>query len=694
MKWIEYPFLKITASLILGILANDAIKSASLSTSLFLLITIIIFSIYILLSLGFKKYHHRKLQGLAGVLSFILLGYLSAQFFYQIHLPELSQDSLSSGTYYTATINSKAVATAKTIKYKVRIDQIRNKQKWSNFKNDAVLYIISDTLNNFDYGDQLLIKGHPLYLEEQKNPSAFNYALYLQRRGIYLQDFKSKEDIMLMNKNHDRSLRYLSLYIGDYFENILTKYISSEREFNMIKAMLLGRRDEITPEMEYVYASSGTAHVLAVSGLHVGIIYLIFSSVLKFLNRKRLKLLYYGINLCAIWSFAFITGMSPSVQRAATMLSFIIIADFSGRKSSIYNTVLASAFCILIFSPNLIFSVSFQLSYAAVFGIVYLYNKIYHLIYVKYRLLDFFWKITVISLAAQIATFPITIYYFNQFPVLFPFTNLIAIPTASLILIGGFILFIVSPFVSLATIIGNVLEGWTNGYNELLVFVSRLSFASIDNLYLKPSYVLLIICCVVLVSQFINTRKLNFFISFSTVLVVLSGLVLLDHFQKSSQREILFYHVNNKQYFDIYVGKNCFTNIKSSNHKTDMEVSFNITPSRKSHLIENVYELKRIEFVREIGENTIMHWNNESILILNELHSLTKKHIDIPIDYMIIGKEMTKNLTVIKKLFKIKNLILDSTVSSLDSEKVLKQMEGSNAWVHAIRTDGAYRISI
>lgn len=693
MKWSTNPFLRITTSLIFGILVNNEIK-CSIAISYILFFTVLFFSLYILLSLSFKNFSIKKLQGSIGILSFVLLGYLSSQFYHQSHKPGISPVLLSTATFYTATITSKPASTAKTTKYKVEINQLRSKNGWINFNHDAILYFMNDTFKDFDYGDKLLIKGHPTYLEDQKNPYAFNYALYLQRQGIYLQDFISKNDFTLTNEHHGASLRYLSLYIGDYFESILAKYISSSREFNMIKAMLLGRRDEITPEMEYVYASSGTAHVLAVSGLHVGIVYLIFSSIFKFLKGSKINFIYYGINLCAIWSFAFITGMSPSVQRAATMLSFIIIADLSKRKSSIYNTILVSAFFILLFSPNLIFSVSFQLSYAAVFGIVYGYKQIYRLFYIKYKVLDFFWKITVISLAAQMATAPITIYYFKQFPVLFPLTNLVAIPTASVLIIGGFLLFITSPLGIVPTIIGYLLDGWTYAYNELLIYISRLSFATVENLYLKPTSVFFIICCVILMLQFLFTRKLYFFRYFSFFLVILSGFVIMDHYQKSSQREVIFYHVNNTCYFDIYQGKNCFTNVKLTNAEIEKEVSFNITPSRKYHLIKNVYDLTKLGIVRQIGSNTLIHWNDESILVLHDLNSLTKKHTDIPIDHLIIGKEMIRNLTEIQKAIKIKNLILNSTISLSYSEIVLRQLEGNNIRIHSIKKDGAYRICI
>ena len=323
MKWIEYPFLRITSALIIGILVNNSFKLTKIPYYYLLLFAVAIFSFNIFLSWNSKKFWTRKLRGGVVLFSFLLIGYLSSQLTYHKHKPLLLPDSLSASTFYIATINSKPASTAKSIKYKVVIDQVKFKDSWSYVYEETILYFKNDIRHDFDYGDKLLIKGHPVYVENQKNPYAFDYALYLQRQGIYLQDYISTEDFMIINENHGSSPYYLSLYIGDYAEKVLSTYISSERELNMAKAMLIGRREEITPEMEYVYESSGTAHILAVSGLHVGIIYLIFSSIFKFLKRRKLNWIYFGINFCAIWSFAFITGLSPSAQRAATMLTYL-----------------------------------------------------------------------------------------------------------------------------------------------------------------------------------------------------------------------------------------------------------------------------------------------------------------------------------------------------------------------------------
>jgi len=260
--------------------------------------------------------------------------------------------------------------------------------------------------------------------------------------------------------------------------------------------------------------------------------------------------------------------------------------------------------------------------------------------------------------------------------------------------VGGLLLLATSKLSFIPVLIGKILGGWIYLYNEIMVYVSGLSFATIGELYLKPTHVFLIICCVVFVLKFLETKRLHFFRYFSILLFVLSGLVLIDHYVRSGQQEVIFYHVNNKRYFDIFLGQNCFANINSANVDIRKEVNFNITPNRKYHLIENVYELKNLELVRRFGNNTLIYLNNETILILNELQSLTEKDINISIDYLVIGKNVIQELPEIMELLNIKNLILDATVSKAAGEKVCHQVNGSTTNIHSINKDGTYKISI
>jgi competence protein ComEC len=539
---------------ILGIGTHEVLKT-KIATPYIWILAAMVFAAYAVQS---QMAHRRKKimhNSMAALFSFLLLGMLSAQIAEYTHKPSISHDEIEKVTWYTLTVKSKPSSTSKTNKYRVVIDRMRLEGKWIHTKAEALLYVHKKMGETLTYGNKLLIKGHPKYLENQKNPYAFDYALFLQRKGIYLQDFLNEGGYVKLPESHGFSLAFMKLQLADYFEKVLEKFIPDDRELNFAKAMLIGRKDDITREMESVYASTGTAHILAVSGLHEGIIYLLVSMLLKGLKNGKLRWLYYGANLCAIWSFAVVTGLSPSAQRAATMLSCIIIGQYSGRKSNIYNSILVSAFILLLFSPNLIFSVSFQLSYAAVFGIVYLYPKLYNLLYVENKILDFFWKITVLSVATQLATFPISIYYFHQFPLLFPFTNLIAIPTATAVISGGLLLLITANLGIVPIVIGKVLSIWIGWYNDLMLWISKIPFHSLTDIHLKVIFVVMIICCIFFFAHFLTTRKLIFFKVFSVVLVVLSLLKGYDYYNYSMQKEVVFYAMKDGTGVDVFYWK-------------------------------------------------------------------------------------------------------------------------------------------
>ncbi len=217
--------------------------------------------------------------------------------------------------------------------------------------------------------------------------------------------------------------------------------ISSLREAQTISALVLGKRDELNKEVIANFSAAGAMHVLAVSGLHVGILLMIIRFFFKQILRDALpKWFEITCTLLLIWTFAFITGLSASVVRAACMFSFIICGTFYKKDISIYPILAASALCMLVYNPYLITEVGFQLSYAAVIGIVFFTPKLQvNLPTSKYTIINTISTITCVSIAAQLATAPIALLYFHQFPTYFILSNLVVIPCAFLIVITGII---------------------------------------------------------------------------------------------------------------------------------------------------------------------------------------------------------------------------------------------------------------
>ena len=229
------------------------------------------------------------------------------------------------------------------------------------------------------------------------------------------------------------SFKLFTIQIRDKIDAIYKSCKLPEAEQAVLSALLLGIRTQVSPEVLNNYSVTGAMHILAVSGLHIGILYIVLSWIFVFLRGKTKGVLIIAI----IWLYSFITGFSPSVERAAIMFSMITIAKEFKLYANIYNTLAASAMISLILNPLDMYDIGFQLSYLAVLGIVYCNSLAKHVFEPRNKIVKYFWEIVYVSLSAQLFTLPLTIYYFGQFPTYFLFTNLVAIPVSFIAMILG-----------------------------------------------------------------------------------------------------------------------------------------------------------------------------------------------------------------------------------------------------------------
>ena len=315
----------------------------------------------------------------------------------------------------------------------------------------VLLYLEKDSAAKaLEYGDRIEVSAPFYEIKQNKNPKEFDYKRYLKIHNIHHQAYANSGSWQFQDKGGSALLK--SIYtIREWCEQKIAESGMSDQNVMVAEALILGQKDRLDKDTLRSYSSAGAMHVLAVSGLHVGIIMLIVGAVVKPIKRWRKgRILYLLIVLLSLWFYAIITGLSPSVLRSAIMFSFVVLGLELQRTTSIYQSLLVSAFVLIVLDPWVIFQVGFQLSYLAVIGIVYLQPKIYAYWYFSARVSDWIWKITSVSLAAQFATFPLGLYYFHQFPNFFLISNLLVIPLAFVILLSGisFLIFSFVPFLS------------------------------------------------------------------------------------------------------------------------------------------------------------------------------------------------------------------------------------------------------
>jgi competence protein ComEC len=232
--------------------------------------------------------------------------------------------------------------------------------------------------------------------------------------------------------------------------------------------LLIGYTNDLDKDLVQMYSNTGVVHIIAISGMHLGLIYLILGWILsKIPGVQKSAILQYILILSCLWIFSLLTGAGASVIRAAVMFSFILTGKTFSKASSIYNSLAAAAFVMLLYNPFYLWDVGFQLSYLAVIGILVFQKPIYHLIYIKHPWIDKIWELSAVSMAAQLLTFPICIYYFHQFPNLFLISNLVAVPLSSIILFAEIILLALAWMPWVANYIGKLtglLIQWMNNF--------------------------------------------------------------------------------------------------------------------------------------------------------------------------------------------------------------------------------------
>jgi len=492
------PLVRILGPFLLGLLAGLNFDAISYSKPI--LVPAILVLILALFSLNriWKRMRLNHYFGLISTVLFFLfgaeLGFMSLE----------KEDSIPAAESYLALVESMPVE--KKNSFAVNLKLYKAESDSGLYQSCGARVIAYISKQDFDLriapGKSIRFSRDISNLEQELYPHQFDYGEYLRNIGIsgsvYIPtgayDFIETDQFTLRAKLNGIRAGLLEKMNKDSIPN---------EEYGVISALLVGDRSSLDPKLRSEFADAGAVHILAVSGLHVGIIYLLFLTILKFFFKKRYALLQFIIILLILWGYAALTGFSPSVLRAATMFSFIAIGKFHKRYGNIYNMIAASALFLLAINPLLITQVGFQLSYIAVLGIVYFHPKFHALVIVQNKYLNMLWSLTCVSLAAQLATFPLSIYYFHQFPTLFLFTNILVIPLASIILHLGiaWILLLWVPWLS------GLLEWLTVKFawllNEIVRTVNAIPCSKLDGLYLSSISVLLIYGIIVLTSVFI-----------------------------------------------------------------------------------------------------------------------------------------------------------------------------------------------
>ena len=400
---------------------------------------------------------------------------------------------------------------------------------------------------SFNTDDVLVVISSLNQMNNPLNPYQFNYKNYLENQGIYNQLYVSHKQLEVL-QSRPSSVEGYANRIRNHINKKLKEYSFSDDQLALINALFLGQRQDIEPTVYESYTNAGAVHILAISGLHIGIILLMLQFILNPLARLK-----YGfiiktiIIIILLWSFAIIAGLSASVTRAVTMFTIFAIAMNLKRPTNVYNTLAISMFLILIFKPRFLFDVGFQLSYLAVLGIISIQPIFYKLINKpKLWLVNKLWEITTVTLAAQLGILPLSLYLFHQFPGLFFLSNIIIIPLLGLILGFGIAVIALAVCNCLLDPIANLFGIIISGMNSFIAWVSQQESFLIQDISfgmpeLLASY-LLIVSTTVFFKR-MNTKRL---ISVLVCIIIFQLVLIWRKYASQEAHEFIVFHKSRK----------------------------------------------------------------------------------------------------------------------------------------------------
>jgi len=610
--WSGIPFVRITLFLAIGIISGIYLPGLAPIVIPILLFAVIGYS-FLVLKRKSLMIKYNILYGLAISFLFASLGFLLVG---QVNEASSEKHIIhhNSGRYYSCKIISEPENSGKYMRMKVEVEALK-KDDWQSASGKILLYLESSKNLPLAYGDRLIIRGYPARIPPPMNPKEFNYQRYLSFNNIYHQHFVNKVSWHLAAPAAKFNFIRTSILARQYLESKLEMFIVGVEELSIAKALILGKKQELAKSTREIYAQAGAMHVLAVSGLHVGVIYLVLLWLLGQRNGKVAKpLLVAIIVIPALWVYAFLTGLSPSVLRAVTMFSFLALAQVINRRSNTFNTLAISAFLLMIVNPYIIMSVGFQLSYIAVTGIIFLYPVFEKLLNPANPILRFFWQITALSLAAQLVTSPLSALYFHRFPTYFLVSNLLVIPAAMLVVWGGMaLLSLGSISITLGTLIGKLLELVIWLVNHALLWLTNLPFADINNLAPTILDTWLLYGIVTFVFMFFVFKRRSYYWLAGSLILVYSFGFLSSKVERSQLRQIVFYSVSNSWAVD-FIENEMYSTFADPLILMDLnKLDYLLTPHRRYYALKP--KITPLESVSMVSIGEVIVWHGKRILL-------------------------------------------------------------------------------
>lgn len=600
----------------------------------------------------FSRWRWRWLFGVMAGMAFFLWGGISV-----VHQRETVQyDWDGEPAIYKGIVESVPEVRGKTFRAEVRVDVQRlSNGNWKRIDRNILLSWMPDSLSKpLACGDSVCFYAKVSYPFSEKELTRFDYGDYLLRKSISGTALAYAGNWRCTGKPRSLSVSQLAKVCQQQVVDVYRSWGLDQDVQAVVSALTIGEKTDLTPELKAMYSAAGVSHVLALSGLHVGILSCILLWLfypLTYLKHGR-KILPFLV-VCLLWFFAFISGLSSSVVRAVVMYSLYTFASFCSeeRFSGMHSLVLA-AFLMLIYNPFFLFDISFQLSFTAVFSILAFYPLFSRWLCIKNCVLRYVWNTLSLSVSAQLGTLPFILYYFGSFPTYFLLANLVVVILAGGILMLTLVALCVASVPMVGSTVMTLLEWCTSVLNESTRWVQQLDGSQITSVYLSSSQACLltavIICFYLCWASGIH-RKASDWIR---LLMVCNLFVVVSCVE--------------------YTGK---------------------APEQLYFFRSEVYTRKRDCVSTHRSETGLLCIRNVHIAVLDDARWRTcESSLRLPLEYAYICRGFKGSLSQLDKLFVIRQVILDSSLSDAFREKLIRECQLLKISYTDLSVHGSYSV--
>lgn len=680
--WHQIPIVRILLPFTLGISYDMFFPTGyDLSVSAFLCSLLAAFMLYFFP----KKFAYRWIFGLFISLCIFSGGMAMHSFQNELRLPN-HFCQFPASTHAILQIEELPVTKNTTCKLKCSvIGVVSSNGKSNNTKGSLVVYWRrSNFPAQLTYGDLFCIPYKQIKpISPPQNPDEFNYKRYLAFNNTFFQAYINK-DALLLNQNLGNPVQKSIYATQQYVKKALSNNIQSANETAVAQALLYGNDDDIDPETVQAYSNTGTLHVLAVSGMHVGIIFMILNMLLRPIEKlKKGKIITGSLILILLWLYSLLCGMSPSILRATVMFTFMIVANILGTRSNVYNTLSASALTLLCCDTNMLANVGFQLSYLAVLGIVFFQPIIFKWYTATSFIGNEIWKITAVSLAAQLITFPIGLLYFHQFPNCFLFSNLIIIPLTTAILYLGIALIVISPLTTLSWLLGQLLFYLIQLTNQIVLWVEQIPYAYVNGIYISIFQSIILYAIIISITAYFTLQRPLYAkctLFFVTTFLILQSIQVIGN---SRQKRLIVYNISSISALHIMNGNNAIL-------IADSALLFNKN-KLKYHLQQHLWRsgIKYQQIIQTDSDWKKMTIGNKQILLTG---TQTLAPPDSSYDILIVKNNI--DLDALFKHCRFRKMIITSVIQAQKAQAMINWCLHKNISAQYAAEKGAIELSL